>query len=702
VNPPGTARPEALRIEGLRVSYGAAPGAPSVLRDIDLVIDAGQAYGLVGESGSGKSTLALAVMRHLASPGRVDAGRILLGGDDLLTFDEAAMRRVWRTRIKLVPQDPLASLNPRLRVGQQIAEGLDGPPRSRPATVHELLARVGLADPVRVARSFPHQLSGGMQQRVMIALALSGQPELLILDEPTTNLDVTTEATILDLVGDLIAERDTAVLYVSHSLGVVAQLCDRVAVLYAGELVEDAAVGDLYASPLHPYTRALLDSVPKLGQDRRSEQLRPIAGSFPDPSALPGGCVFAPRCPIATDFTRACRPELERAGATRRVRCHRWREIADGTLSARQTDAAAVPSDVAEGDGEGELVLGVDGLEKRFPVRRGLLDVLSSRPREQVHAVSGVDLEIRRTTTLGLIGESGSGKSTLARCVIGLIPPSDGDMTLLGEPLAPDLAHRDPKVLGRLQMVFQNADEALNPHMRVGEILRRPLERLAGASPERVRERLADLLDAVRLSPEYADRLPAELSGGERQRVAIARAFAAEPDLLVFDESVSGLDVSVQASVLNVLGALQAEQGSAYLFISHDLAVVGYLADEIAVIYLGRLMEVGPAAAVLAPPYHPYTEALLSAIALPDPLVRRERIRLRGEAPSPVDPPSGCPFHTRCPRFLGDICVEREPPWQEDERGKRVFCHIPLADLERAQRPAAPVTAARAPVESHD
>jgi peptide/nickel transport system ATP-binding protein len=251
-------------------------------------------------------------------------------------------------------------------------------------------------------------------------------------------------------------------------------------------------------------------------------------------------------------------------------------------------------------------------------------------------------------------------------------------------------------------MVFQNADEALNPHMRVGEILRRPLERLAGASRERVRERLAALLDAVRLSPEFADRLPAELSGGERQRVAIARAFASEPDLLVFDESVSGLDVSVQASVLNVLGALQAEQGSAYLFISHDLAVVGYLADEIAVIYLGRLMEVGPAAAVLAPPYHPYTEALLSAIALPDPLVRRERIRLRGEAPSPVDPPSGCPFHTRCPRFLGDVCVEREPPWQEDARGNRVFCHIPLADLERAQRPSAPVTAERAPAESHD
>jgi peptide/nickel transport system ATP-binding protein len=678
------ARPATLRVEGLTVSYGDGATARTVLRDVDLVIEAGQAHGLVGESGSGKSTLALAVMRHLSGAGRVDAGRILLGGDDLLALDGAAMRRVWRSRIKLVPQDPLASLDPRMRVGEQIAESLGGGARARRERVRELLGRVGLADPERVGRSFPHQLSGGMQQRVMIALALAGEPELLIMDEPTTNLDVTTEATILDLVRDLIDSRATALLYVSHSLGVVAQLCDRVAVLYAGEVVEDAPVTDLFASPLHPYTRALLDSVPTVGRDRRSEPLRGIGGSFPGPDERPGGCIFAPRCPVATDLTRECRPALEAAGGGRRVRCHRWREIAEGTLDARQPEAALVAVGDRAGD-DAELVLEVEGLEKRFPLRRGPIDVLRGRPPAQVHAVAGVDLGVRRSATLGLIGESGSGKSTLARCVVGLLGRSGGSVRLVGDALEPSLARRDTSALRRLQMVFQNADEALNPQRRVGEILRRPLERLAGVPPAQVRERIAWLLRAVRLQPEHAERFPAELSGGERQRVAIARAFASGPDLLVFDESLSGLDVSVQASVLGMLEELQAERRSAYLFISHDLAVVGYLADEIAVIYLGRLMESGTAAAVLEPPYHPYTETLLSAVPVPDPLVRRDRIRLRGEAPSPVDPPTGCPFHTRCPRFLGDVCVEREPPWREDERGKGVSCHIPLAELARLQ-----------------
>jgi peptide/nickel transport system ATP-binding protein len=740
-----TRDPEAaLRVEGLSVAYGRDGGVRTVLRDVDLVIEAGQAYGLVGESGSGKSTLALAVMRHLAGTGRVTAGRILLGGDDLLALDASALRTVWRRRIKLVPQDPLASLNPRLRIGEQLAEGIDGTRRQRRSIAVDLLGRVGLADPARVAQSFPHQLSGGMQQRVMIALALSGSPELLILDEPTTNLDVTTEATILDLVADLVVELDTAVLYVSHNLGVVAQLCDRVAVLYAGELVEDAPVADLYRSPLHPYTRALLDSVPVVGQRVRHERLRPIAGTFPAPGALPGGCVFAPRCPIATEQTRAVRPELEEAAPGRRVRCHRWPEILTGSVSPRQDEEGRqVDADSADsaglGDGAddagrpdspgrpdsagladgadrarrsdgavsagradlvdlaGERVLEVVGLAKRFPVRRPLRDLLRGRPAPVVRAVDGVDFLVRRDRTLGLIGESGSGKSTLARCLVGLIPASDGTMTLLGEPLERQLARRERATLRRLQMVFQNADEALNPHQRVGEILRRPLERLAGASPERVRERLDWLLEAVRLSPEHARRLPRELSGGERQRVAIARAFAAEPDLLLFDESVSGLDVSVQASVLNVVRELQAEHGSAYLFISHDLAVVGYLADEIAVIYLGRLVEVGPAAAVLRPPYHPYTEALLSAVPVPDPSVSRERIRLRGEPPSPLEPPGGCPFHTRCPRFLGDVCVEQVPPWREVDGGTRIACHIPLAELSRAQRRvAAPASAAGA------
>jgi peptide/nickel transport system ATP-binding protein len=678
----------ALDIRGLSVAYGNGERARTVLRDVDLTIEPGQFYGLVGESGSGKSTLALAAMRYLGAGGTVIAGAIELAGENLLALDEEQLRRVWRERLKLVPQDPLSSLNPRLRVGQQVAEGLGLDAARARARVLELLESVRLGDPERVARSFPHQLSGGMQQRVMIAIALAGTPELLILDEPTTNLDVTTEATILDLIRDLVRERGTAVLYVSHSLGVVARLCDRVGVLYAGELVEDATVDDIYRQPLHPYTRGLLDSVPRLGQDSRSEQLRPITGQIPQPNELPSGCVFAPRCPAANEFTRQNRPKLESAGGSRRVRCHRWREIAEGEVSARQPAPAA-----GDGDGrpnpEGETVLEVSGLEKRYPLRRTVGEMLLGRPRKAVSAVAGVDLFIRRRRTLGLVGESGSGKSTIARCIIGLTAPSSGGITLLDIPLERTLSRRDETVLRRLQMVFQNADEALNPYLTVGQSLRRPLTRLAGVAPGDVDRILAGLLETVRLSPDYAARRPHELSGGEKQRVAIARAFAAEPDLLLFDESVSGLDVSVQAAVLNLLGKLQAERESAYLFISHDLAVVAYLADEIAVVYLGRLMETGSAADVLDPPYHPYTEALLSSIPLLDPRARQERIRLHGELPSTVDAPTGCPFHTRCPRFLGDICVDVEPPWRETSGGKRIFCHIPLEELERGQRPAA-------------
>lgn len=681
-------------IENLSVAYDQGGHLQTVLRDIDLTIEPGQAYGLVGESGSGKSTLALAAMRSLSGSGRIGGGSIELAGVNLLDLDPEEMRLLWRSRIKLVPQDAGSSLNPRLKVGRQIAEGLDLVGRQRQASVHELLGRVGLADPLRVANSYPHQLSGGMQQRVMIAMALGGTPELLILDEPTTNLDVTTEATILDLVKDLLRERNTAVLYVSHSLGVVAQLCDRVAVLYAGELVEDATVEGLYNTPLHPYTRGLLDSVPQIGKDRRREELRPVTGSIPEPGALPAGCVFAPRCPLANDFTRENRPQLESAGLSRRVRCHRWQEVAEGAVSPRQPGRDAVHAGTAVMDRAGELVLEVSELEKRFPLRRGLGELIAGRPAAAVSAVAGVDLSIRRRRTLGLVGESGSGKSTLARCIIGLITPTGGSMKLLDIPLQPRLSQRGEKVLRRLQMVFQNADEALNPYLTVGASLRRPLERLAGASSADLGERLAALLEAVRLSTDYADRYPSELSGGEKQRVAIARAFASEPDLLLFDESVSGLDVSVQASILNLLSGLQLERESAYLFISHDLAVVGYLADEIAVIYRGQLMETGPTDAVFEPPYHPYTEALLSAIPLLDPTVRKERIRLRGEngapAGSSTDAPGGCPFHTRCPRFLGAICVNEDPPWQEHESGKRIYCHIPLAELELMQeRPVA-------------
>ena len=674
-----------LELVGVTVQYRRGNGWVDAVRDVDLSIEQGQTYGLVGESGSGKSTLALAAMRYLPGTGRLRQGTVRFDGRDVYRLSDRELRAYWRHSVKFVPQNPVPSLNPSHTVGRQVREVLrsrvdtDGGQRRRALS---LFASVGLADPERIAESYPHQLSGGMQQRVMIAMAIGAEPDLLVLDEPTTNLDVTTEATILDTIRALVRDRGTAVLYVSHSLGVVAQMCDRVAVLYAGDHVEDAGVADLYRQPLHPYTRGLLDSVPRVGQYRRSSGIRPIPGQIPEMRLAPDACVFAPRCPVAVDACTDAHPPLLEAGAARSARCIRHREIAAGVIDPRQPAHARFAEPISATAGE---VLEVRDLVKRFPVPRSLADVLARRPRRQVHAVDGVDLAVPRGQTVGLVGESGSGKSTLARAIVGLHAASGGEIVLLDMPLARRLAHRDRDALRRLQMVFQSADEALNPFRTVGQTLRRPFVRLAGLSRTEADARVRDLLERVRLSPSYADRRPDALSGGEKQRVAIARAFASQPDLLLFDESVSGLDVSVQAAILGLLAALQDEEETAYLFISHDLAVVSYLADTIAVIYLGHLMEVGPTAAVLEPPYHPYTEALLSSTPLIDAHARRGTVRLEGEAPSPVDVPSGCRFHTRCPRFLGDVCRTQEPPWREDARGNRIYCHIPLDVLEADQ-----------------
>jgi peptide/nickel transport system ATP-binding protein len=682
-----------LQINNLTVSYRQGHQWLDAVRDVNLRIEAGQTYGLVGESGSGKSTLALAIMSYLGENGSIRRGDINLVGQNLKGLDGAQQRKLWRDHVKMVPQNPLSSLNPSLRIGDQIIESLPGTVSAGESQQRalQLLKMVRMADPERVTQSYPHQLSGGMQQRVMIAMALSGNPALLVLDEPTTNLDVTTEAVILDLVGDLIRERNTAVLFVSHNLGLVARICDRVAVLYAGELVEDAAVVDLYRRPLHPYSQGLLNSVPRIGQNKRQRPLLPIPGHIPQLDDLPGGCVFTPRCPLAVDICAQERPPLDRPAETRQVRCHRWPEIFEGAITAVSAKTANVEKMASSGNGT-EVVLEVAGLQKLFSLSRSLAALLKREPPRQVRAVDGVDLQIQRGHTLGLVGESGSGKTTLARCIVGLAERSGGDIRLLDIPLPGRLSQRDRDVLRQLQMVFQNPEDALNPYRSVGDTLRRTLTHLAGYSRREADEGVAQLLAAVKLSPPYARRMPHQLSGGEKQRIAIARAFASRPHLLLFDEAVSALDVSVQASILNLLNELQRENQSAYLFISHDLSIVSYLADEIAVVYLGQLMEVGPTSEIMQPPYHPYTEALLSAIPLVDPELRQEQIRLAGDIPSPVDVPGGCPFHTRCPRFLGDICVTQEPPWRESEAGHRIYCHIPLAELKKVQKPVVELT----------
>jgi peptide/nickel transport system ATP-binding protein len=677
-----------LKIENLSVAYRQGKEWLNAIREVSFEIRPGETYGLVGESGSGKTTLVLAALRYLGPDGAVQGGKVELDGRDLLELGPAEMHQVWGSQITLVPQNPQSSLNPSLRIGEQIAETLRhhqdlGPPSARQRAI-ELLEAVHIADPERVAQSYPHQISGGMQQRVMIALALSTEPLLLILDEPTTSLDVTTQAVILDLVRELIRGRRTAALYVTHNLGVVAQVCDRVAVLYGGELVEDASTRDLYAKPLHPYTQGLLDSVPRLGETKHKVQLRAIQGQIPPLGQRPSGCVFRTRCPLAIDICFE-RPPLYDPASDRRTRCHRWEEIDKGEVSAKQPPpegARARP----DGKVDSPVVLDLDDLEVHFPLRRSVSEALRRESPRVVRAVDGLNLNIPARTTLGLVGESGSGKTTIARAVTGLESKTDGSIELLGMSLPAEVTKRNLDTLRHLQMVFQNPEEAFNPYITIGESLRMPLITLLGKSRKEAQEEVGKLLEAVQLSPSYAQRMPGQLSGGEKQRVAIARAFASSPDLLICDEPVSSLDVSVQASILNLLNEMQAEHSNSLLFISHNLAVVGYLADEIAVIYLGNLMEVAAAADLFEPPYHPYTEALLSAIPLADPRAEQEHIRLEGEIPSPTNVPSGCPFHTRCPRFLGDICVEQVPPWRVDERsGKRYFCHIPVGDLLETQ-----------------
>jgi peptide/nickel transport system ATP-binding protein len=672
-----------LDIEDLTVAYRQGKVVREAARRVSLALPPGQTCGLVGESGSGKTTLALAVMQSLPPEGHVRAGRIHFDGHDLLALSRREMRALWGAQMALVPQHAQSSLNPSIRLGEQLAEilrrhnGLNG--HKAKTRVAELFAMVRLGDPERVARSYPHQLSGGMLQRVLVAMALSTEPRLLLLDEPTSSLDVTTQAAMLDLFRELIRARDTAALYISHNLGVVAQICDRVAVMYAGELVESAATVDLYRQPLHPYTRGLIDCIPKLGENKRDVQLRPIRDRIPPLDDLPEGCVFRPRCPLAIDVCYTY-PPLYAAGDGRHSRCHRWEEIAAGKVTARQPVSASSRADSPSG--ATAPVLTLEDVRVHFTEARSLIELLRGKEETEVKAVAGVTLDVPRGRTLGLVGESGSGKTTLARAIVGLAKRTAGEIRLCDRPLPPGLRGRPPDMVRCLQIVFQNPAEALNPYLSVGETLRRPVMRLRGQSREEAERTVAHLLEAVHLSADYAGRLPGQMSGGEKQRIALARAFAPNPDLIIADEPVSALDVSVQASILNLFDELQAKHEIGTLFISHDLAVVGYLADVVAVIYLGQLMEVAPADAIFALPHHPYTEALLSAVPLIDPEGEQKQIRLEGDVPDPSVDVSGCPFHTRCPRFLGDICVAQVPPWREDEgTGKRYFCHIPRADL---------------------
>ena len=664
--------PLALSVQHMDVTYRVRGQDRPALRDVSFSIERGESYGLVGESGSGKSTAALALVRYLPSNGRVSGGTISIDGLDPLSMGQAALRDLRARTVSMVYQEPGRALNPSLRVGRQIAEVFQIAGQSSgdaTASAEDMLRKVQISDPGRVMQRYPHELSGGMAQRAIIAMALAVSPSLLILDEPTTALDATVEAEVLDLVAALRSEFRTSVLFISHNLAVIAKMCDRVGVLYAGELVEQGPAREVFDNPRHPYTVGLLRCIPRRGQRKDTDRLDTIPGFLPSPGDGLTGCIFAPRCALVQDKCRTAEPPFFAVSDVRTSRCYFHERAPD---LPRATPASIPASGDGGSDGAGGALVVVEGLSKTF--------------EGSVKALAGMDLSIQRGETLGLVGESGSGKTTLARVLLGLTAPDQGSVvTLHGIPLNPDARRRPRSVLRALQIVFQNPDSALNRRHTVRALISRPLSRLAGLSGQALRDRLEELITSVRLEDRHLPLRPSQLSGGLKQRVAIARAFAGGPEIVVCDEPTSALDVSVQAAILNLLADLQTTEHVTYLFISHDLGLVRYLSDRIVVLYLGRVMEVGPSETVFAGPHHPYTEALFSAVPSLDG-ERPSRIRLTGEIPSAADPPSGCVFHTRCPRRLSTgICESTEPPLLEEEPGHQIRCHIPIAELRTIQ-----------------
>ena len=699
----GAAAEEGLAVRGLSVGYRTDRGLLHVLDDVDISIPPGTVVGLVGESGSGKSTLAYSIVRYLSENARVLGGSVTLDGEDLLHATEARLQSLRGSAIGMVYQDPATALNPTLRLGDQLTEGLrhhEGLDRRQSAARGSaLLDLVRLPDPESIMRRFPHEGSGGEKQRVLIAMAFAMQPKLLIFDEPTTALDATTAAGILDLIRGLQEDTGTAVLYITHDLGNVARVAQRVNVIYAGRLVEEGRVEDVLRRPHHPYTRILMASVPNPHREGERRRLTAFAGLPPDLASPPPGCIFQDRCPFAEE---ACRSEVVRlpAAGAHRAACRLLPGIAGRPLAA--------PA-VAAGAGEretGRPLLEATDLEVRYG-RQGLLEQILRVPPERVHALTDANLTIERGRTVGLVGESGCGKSTLARALVGLT--AFRGAVRMGEVEMRGPADMSAAYRRAVQIVFQHPDLSLNPRMTVGQIVGRPLRLYERLSGKGLVDRVGALLEEVRLPRSYARRRPHELSGGEKQRVAIARAFAPNPELVICDEITSGLDVSVQASILNLLADLQDRLDTAYLFISHDLNLVRHFADRIVVMYLGQVVEVRASAdGRLEPPFHPYTEALLSAVPVPEPGLEARRIRLEGPLPSPKRPPTGCCFSTRCPRRLGSVCDREPPPFVDADAGLGLACHIPLAELSavdpiwRRTAPAPTPTPAPPPASGDD
>jgi peptide/nickel transport system ATP-binding protein len=682
---PAMADVPVLAVDDLHTQFFTDEGIVRAVDGISFVVAGGETLGIVGESGSGKTVAALSLMRLVEEPCRIVGGAIRFQGRDVLAMNEAELQAFRGGGVAMVFQNPMTSLNPVLRIARQLVETMviHGRYDREDATVRavNLLGRMGITAPERAIRSYPHQFSGGMRQRVVIAMGMSNEPALLIADEPTTALDVTIQAQILELLRELNQDFGTAVILISHDLGVIARVCARVMVMYAGEVVEEGPTEALLADPRHPYTWALINAVPRLDRHAPgSKRLTTIEGAPPDPLNHLRGCRFADRCPFRIDKCVE-HPALEEVGPGRKARC--WVTQAGATLTRPQPGQASTPARAATRRFEqtqasvlarGERLLEVRGLTKHFPLPRdGYFG-----PQRVVHAVDGVDLDVVQGETVGMVGESGCGKSTLARVIVRIFEPTSGSIVFAGQ----DISQASPAAIRplrrRMQMVFQDPYSSLNPRMTVGEILGEPM-RFHGVAHDRadVNARIAEILDVVGLSPKAAARYPHEFSGGQRQRISIARALAVRPDFIIADEPISALDVNIQAQIINLLVDLQERFGLTYLFIAHDLAVVRHISDRIVVLYLGKVMEVAPADELFAAPLHPYTRHLISAVPIPDAALERARqhLRLSGEPPSAVDPPSGCRFRTRCP-IARPVCAEQEPPLVAHHDGHRVACHF--------------------------
>ncbi len=678
-----------LECKNLSISYFTRAGEIPAVVDFNLTLNQGDSVGLVGESGCGKSTVAMGIMQYLGNNGGIVGGQVIYKGRDLATLGEEELRQLRGNEIAMVYQEPMASLNPSMVLGRQLMEvpifheNVNEEEAAKRA--RKILADVNLPDPDRVMASYPHQVSGGQQQRVVIAMALLSNPSLLLLDEPTTALDVTVEAGIIELIAELSNKFNTSMIYISHNLGLILATCDRVNVMYSGVVVEQGTVDTVFDHMRHPYTKGLFNAIPLPGADKTAQPLVPIRGQLPLPHERPTGCYFGPRC----DFFQAGKCDVASQGDTismaavdgkpgHEVRCARWNEIDWDEYKPEGLSGEEIPL--------GKEVLNVSDMRKYYELHdNSIAAMIKGKRVRYVKANESISLIAHESETVAIVGESGCGKSTFAKVLMGLETATEGTVVFNGEDVSSHpVQERSPKQVGSMQMIFQNPFDTLNPSHSVGSQLARVIKMFkVETDKDKIEQRVMELLDLVKLPRDFARRRPRQLSGGQKQRVGIARAFAGNPAMVVADEPVSALDVSVQAAVTGLLMDIQREFRTTLLFISHDLSLVRYLSDRVVVMYLGSIMEQGNTDEVFAPPYHPYTEALLSAVPIADTSIEKKRIILEGNLPSVMNPPKGCPFHTRCPRKIGRICETEAPPFAEDGKGHIISCHIPMEELRK-------------------